>query len=454
MERTTGFGTKMAKGQAGRAKLKFLLCSAFGCFMFLFPLNNTDSDFNTALSMLTEMLDKSIQANLPWLLTVFVIISSLGALLGQFWRPAVIRRIPWLEDLLFVSRPYALTRLVALLVTVCVVWGVGPEAVRSDDVGGSMISLSQTLIAIAVTLSFVLPFLTDCGIMEFTGILLKPLIRPLFRVPGRASVDLIASWLASSNTAVLITGNQYNSGFYSKREAASIMTNFSLVSIPFCMVVAETLHVTQHFLLLYASVTAIGLLLAVIGVRIRPLASIPDSYCGEKKINEDVPQDVSLVGWAWSAALERAAQFNLRVALHAAIKMTVGIILDLIPIVIAWGTIGTLLVNETAVMQWISYPMGLYLSLFGVEGAFAIAPATLVGFIDMFIPALITSQDLPVSTRFLVAGLSLVQIIYLTEVGSIIVKSNVGLDFKRLFMIFLERTIVAIPLLVLVSHLL
>lgn len=454
MERTTEFGAEISKGYSWKTKLKFLLCSGFGCFMFLFPLNNSDSDFNTVLSVLTEMLDKAVQANLPWLLTVIVVVSALGALMGLFWRPAAIRKIDWLADLLFVSRPYAVTRLVALFVTLCVAFGVGPEVVRSDDVGGSMVSLSQTLIAIAVTLSFVLPFLTDCGIMEFTGILLKPLIRPLFRVPGRASVDLIASWLASSNTAVLITGNQYQSGFYSKREAASIMTNFSLVSIPFCMVVAETLHVTQHFLLLYASVTAIGLLLAAIGVRIRPLSAIPDSYCGEKKINEEVPPDVSLLRWAWAAALNRAERFNLRVALDAAVKMTIGIILDLIPIVIAWGTIGTLLVNETAIMQWISYPMGLYLSLFGVEGAFQIAPATLVGFIDMFIPALITSQDLPAATRFLVAGLSLVQIIYLTEVGSIIVKSGVGLDFKRLFIIFLERTIIAIPLLVLVSHLL
>jgi nucleoside recognition membrane protein YjiH len=69
----------------------------------------------------------------------------------------------------------------------------------------------------------------------------------------------------------------------------------------------------------------------------------------------------------------------------------------------------------------------------------------------MFIPALITSPDLPVQTRFLVAGLSLVQIIYLTEVGSIIVKSNVGLDIKRLFVIFLERTIIALPLLAFIS---
>lgn len=134
--------------------------------------------------------------------------------------------------------------------------------------------------------------------------------------------------------------------------------------------------------------------------------------------------------------------------------MTVGILLDLIPIVIAWGTMGTLLVNETPLMQWISYPMGAYMSLLGIEGAFEVAPASLVGFIDMFIPALITSPDLPVGTRFIVAGLSLVQIIYLTEVGSIIVKAGVGLDFKRLFLIFLERTLLALPLLTLVSYLL
>lgn len=450
----------MEKEQAQKRKYswketaKFLLCSGFGCFMFLFPVSGGQSDFNTTLSVLTEMLDKAIQANLPWLLTAIVVFSSVGALVGQFWKPAFVRKYEWLSELLFVSKPYMVTRLVALFVTLCVVLGVGPEAVRSADVGESMVGLSQTLVALAVTLSFVLPFLTDCGIMEFTGILLKPLIRPLFHVPGRASVDLIASWLASSNTAVLITGNQYNSGFYSKREAASIMTNFSLVSIPFCMVVAETLHVTSHFLLLYGSVTIIGLILAAIGVRIRPLVSIPDTFHGEKKINEEVPKDASLVRWAWTEALGRAAKFRLAEALKAGGKMTIGIVLDLIPIVIAWGTIGTLLVNETSIMQWISYPMGAYMSLMGIEGAFQIAPATLVGFIDMFIPALITSPDLPETTRFLVAGLSLVQIIYLTEVGSIIVKSGVGLDFKKLFLIFLERTIIAIPLFVMVTKLL
>ena len=75
----------------------------------------------------------------------------------------------------------------------------------------------------------------------------------------------------------------------------------------------------------------------------------------------------------------------------------------------------------------------------------------LVGFIDMFIPALITSPTLPLETRFVIASLSLVQIIYLTEVGSIIVKSGVGLNIPKLFVIFVERTLIALPLIVLVA---
>ncbi|MCR5177016.1 MAG: hypothetical protein K6C05_09235 [Anaerovibrio sp.] len=431
--------------------IKFFGCSIFGGFMFLYPWDTTGGSYNTALSVLTDLLDHAVQENVPWLLPLIVIFSGLSAVLGCFWKPTLPNRLAWLVELLFVSKVYTLTRLIAVGVIVSVCFGVGPEVVRSDDVGGSMVSLAQTLIAIAVTLSFILPFLTECGIMEFMGILFKPLIRPLFRVPGRASVDLIASWLASSNTAVLITGNQYQSGYYSKREAAAIMTNFSLVSIPFCMVIAETLHVTNHFLLLYGSVTAIGLLLAMIEVRIPPLSSIDDSYCGTKNINEEVPQASTLLGWAWVAAIERAKKFSFGQAFNTASKMTIGILMDLIPIVIAWGTLGTLLVNETGIMQWLSYPMGVYMSLFGIEGAYQIAPATLVGFIDMFIPALITPAYLGEPTRFLVAGLSLVQIIYLTEVGSIIVKSKVGLDMKRLFVIFLERTLIALPILAFIS---
>lgn len=101
---------------------------------------------------------------------------------------------------------------------------------------------------IVVAFSFIMPFLTDCGIMEFLGVIAKPVVRPLFHVPGRASVDLIASWFGASNAAVILTREQYMRGFYTKREAGYIMTNFSLVSIPFCLMVADTMGIANSYL--------------------------------------------------------------------------------------------------------------------------------------------------------------------------------------------------------------
>lgn len=192
--------------------LKFFGCSLFGMLMFLFPMGGGEG-FNTPLSVLTDMLDKWIGANVPWLLVCLVVTAAVLALAGLWVKPAAEGRYNWLTELACVSKIYLVTRLAAAVIALGVFFGAGPEWVIGDDVGGSMMGLGQTLIALAVTLSFILPFLTDSGIMEFVGILLKPLVRPLFHVPGRASVDLIASWLSSSNTAVLITAGQYQGAF-------------------------------------------------------------------------------------------------------------------------------------------------------------------------------------------------------------------------------------------------
>lgn len=133
--------------------------------------------------------------------------------------------------------------------------------------------------------------------------------------------------------------------------------------------------------------------------------------------------------------------------------LVMGMVFDLIPIVIAWGTIALVIATYTPVFNWISYPMGLYMKLFGVKEAFAAAPATLVGFTDMFIPALLLGGISSVKTKFIVGVLSLVQIIYLTEVGTIIIKSEIPLNLWKLFLIFMERTLIAMPLIVLFANL-
>lgn len=434
---------------------KFIICSLIGIGMFLIPVPQGDS-FTTLLDFVKNFLADLFGNALPYILLVIIVISAIMSLYDYFCKPDWIRKNHYLKKAFTTTPLYLISKVIGAVVVVMVVFGIGPEFVTSIDTGATMIDLCETLLCIVLGFSFFLPFLTDCGIMEFLGIIMRPVVRPLFKVPGRASVDLIASWFGASNAAVILTREQYMKGFYTKREAGYIMTNFSLVSIPFCLMVANTIGIANLFPAFYLTICVVGILLAVIIARIPPIRILPDIYQEKtgKMLNEEVPQEKGTLNYALELSCKRAEKFNAKTVISSGFEVVVGMFFDLIPIVIAWGTVALIIATYTPVFDWISYPMGLYLQLFGVEEAFAVAPATLIGFTDMFIPALLITGIESVKTKFIIGVLSLVQIIYLTEVGAIIIKSEIPLNFWKLLIIFLERTIIAIPLIVLMANIL
>ena len=434
--------------------LKFILGSAFGALMFLIPIPYNDS-FTTLLEFCKNFLKDLFGGSLVYILTALVCIGSGMSVYDYFCKPAWIRNNHYFSKA-FSTTPFYLASKVLGAVVVCMVtFGFGPEFITSIDTGATMVDLCCTLVCIVLSFSFLLPFLTDCGIMEFLGVILKPVVRPLFKVPGRASVDLIASWFGASNAAVILTREQYMRGFYTKREAGYIMTNFSLVSIPFCLLIADTIGIAHLFPSFYLGICLVGVVLAAILCRIPPISTIPDTYQEQvgKQLEEDVPGDKSLLSHAVEISCKRAEEFGIKTIVSGGMEVVMGMLFDLIPIVISWGTVVLIIATYTPVFDWVSYPMGLYLQVLGVEEAFAVAPATLIGFTDMFIPALLIGGVQSVKTKFVIGALSLVQIIYLTEVGAIIIKSEVPLNLWKLFVLFLERTLIAIPLLVLFANL-
>ena len=69
------------------------------------------------------------------------------------------------------------------------------------------------------------------------------------------------------------------------------MTNFSLVSIPFCLMVADTMGIANLFPPFYLCICIVGIILAVIIARIPPIKTIPNTYRESvgKQINEEIP---------------------------------------------------------------------------------------------------------------------------------------------------------------------
>lgn len=433
--------------------LKFILGSAFGVLMFLVPIPQGDS-FTTLLDYLKSFVKSIFGGSLSYILLVVVVFEAVMSIYDYFCKPDWIRKNHYLSKAFCTTPFYLVSKIVGAAVCCMVVLGFGPEFITSIDTGATMVDLCCTLLCIVISFSFILPFLTDCGIMEFLGVIARPVVKPLFNVPGRASVDLIASWFGASNAAVILTREQYMKGFYTKKEAAYIMTNFSLVSIPFCLLIADTVGIANLFPAFYLCICIVGILLAVIIRRIPPISTLPDTYQEQagKQINEEVPENVKALPYAVEMSCKRAESFNAKTVVSGGMEVVMGMFFDLIPIVLAWGTAALIIATYTPLFNWISYPMGLFLNVLGVEEAMAVAPATLVGFADMFIPALLITGVESVKTKFIIGVLSLVQIIYLTEVGAIAIKSEVPLNLWKLLLIFLERTIIAIPLIVLFAN--
>lgn len=433
---------------------KFLLGSAFGILVFLVPIPQGES-FTTLLDFLKTAIKDFMGVSMNYIIVAILVFSAVMGIVDLVAKPDFIRKNPYMMKAFHTTPFYLGSKILGAVFACMIVFGFGPEAVTSADTGVTMLDLCNTLLCIVVAFSFILPFLTDCGIMEFLGVLLRPVVRPLFHVPGRASVDLIASWFGASNAAVILTREQYMKGFYTKREAGYIMTNFSLVSIPFCLMIANTVSVSNMFPAFYLCICLVGVILAVIGIRIPPISTIPDTYQEKagKQLNEDLPQDTKLLPYALELSCKRAEEFTAGKVISSGMEVVVGMFFDLVPVVMAWGMVALIIATYTPVFQWISYPIGLYLQLFGVEEAFAVAPAALIGFTDMFIPALLITGVASFKTRFIIGVLSLVQIIYMTEVGAIIIKSEIPLNFWKLLVIFLERTLIAIPLIVLFANL-
>src|SRR5699024_12020142 len=93
------------------------------------------------------------------------------------------------------------------------------------------------LFTVFLVAGLLLPLLLHFGLLEFFGTMMVKVMRPLFKLPGRSSIDALTSWIGDGTIGVLLTSKQYEDGYYTKKEAAIIGTTFSVVSITFAIVI-------------------------------------------------------------------------------------------------------------------------------------------------------------------------------------------------------------------------
>ena len=124
-----------------------------------------------------------------------------------------------------------------------------------------------------------------------------------------------------------------------------------------------------------------------------------------------------------------------------------------LPVILAIGTIALIIAEFTPVFRILGIPFIPVYQLLQLPEAELASQTVIVGFADMFLPSVIASSIESEITRFVVAATSVTQLIYMSEIGSIIMGSKIPVSLPKLFIIFVERTVVTLPVIALLAHL-
>ncbi|MDO4890321.1 MAG: YjiH family protein, partial [Coriobacteriaceae bacterium] len=317
--------------------------------------------------------------------------------------------------------------------------------------------LLTVLVIIFLLAGLLLPLLLDFGLLEFIGALLTKVMRPLFTIPGRAAVDCITSWIGDGTLGVMLTNNQYQDGYYSAREASIISTTFSAVSITFSIVVLAEVDLMNYFGPYYLLICLVGIVCALILPRIPPLSWKKDEYLVPgKAMAETLPEGYSSsVDYGISLAVKRVDEHRgIAQFLENGLKNAAGMWFGVLPVVMCIGTLALVLASYTPIFAILGAPFVPLLELLQVPEAASVSQTMVVGFTDMFTPSIIAAGIIsdPMA-RFIVAVISVTQLIYLSEVGGLILGSKIPVNIVELFVLFLERTIISLLIVAPLAHL-
>ncbi|MBT4522524.1 MAG: YjiH family protein [Halieaceae bacterium] len=424
--------------------------------IFLTPVE-VEGSTKVLLGVIVDWIIAESGAGMRWFcLIVFTGAAVLTPLFSYGPQAGVLQRVLPAAVPVLVPGPYATAaRMIGGIVALLTFMGVGPDWMIDADTGGTAYySLAAVIFCIIGAGALLMPLLTDYGLLEFFGTLLRRPFQAIFGLPGRATIDTLASWVGASSIAVLVTSRQYENGYYTAREASVIATNFSVVSVPFVFLSADIAGVGDASGTLYLAMVGIGVICALTTPRLWPLVVMRDDYYAPvgKQIHEQVASG-SRLRWALTEGLKRAKTGPTpRAFIREGLATVLDLFIAMMPVAMTIEFVALVLYYHTGILHVLTAPLVPVLNLMALPDAAAAAPGIVIGFLDQFVPTVIASGIDAPETSFVLAGLSVTQLVFMAETGVLIYRSEIPLPIHYLATIFVIRTVIALPILAMIAH--
>ncbi|TVP44012.1 MAG: YjiH family protein [Halomonas sp.] len=410
--------------------LKLFLPSALGILIFFVPVEIGGRSTILLDHMVTGA--RGLLGEASGLYALALIMSGAAyPLVRGYWNRNVTERI------------FTALKLLGVVAALLAITGWGPAFLHEPDMLPFLFDKLVIPVGLIVPIGAIfLALLISYGLLELIGVLVQPVMRPIWRTPGRSAIDAVASFVGSYSIGLLITNRVYQAGQYSAREAAIIATGFSTVSATFMIIVARTLDLMVVWNLYFWLTLLITFIVTAVTVRLPPLSRMDDSA----EYGEPEAVAGKRLSTAWQTGLEVAARAP---ALHksVAINFKEGLVMaiSILPSIMSVGLLGLLAAKYTPLFEWLGWLFYPFVAVWGVADAAALAQASAAGLAEMFLPALLMAEAEFVA-RFAAGVVSVSSVLFFSASIPCILSTSIPLSVGRMVVVWFIRVALSLLL--------
>ena len=431
------------RGTASPAPMwKFFVYSLVGAFAFFVPFK-VGGESSILLDHIVTFIEDHATPVLPYYALAVIVAGAAYPFVSGTWK-----RSP-------VDVTFSLLKVLGMAVGFMLVFDLGPGWLFKPDMGPFLFDALVIPVGLLVPIGAVfLALLVGYGLLEYVGVLVQPIMRPVWRTPGRSAIDAVASFVGSYSLALLITNRVYREGKYSSREAAIIATGFSTVSATFMIVVATTLDLMGSWNAYFWVTLVVTFLVTAVTVRVWPLSRLEDDYYAGATPQPEHDAAGRRFSQAWEDARETVSTAP-SLARNVATNFRDGLLMAMaiLPSILSIGLIGLVLATYTPVFDILGYVFYPVTWVMQVGEPMLVAKASALGIAEMFLPALLVTES-AAAVKFIVAVVSVSQIIFFSAMVPCIVATEIPISIWKMVVIWAQRVVLTLILVTPVAYLL
>lgn len=411
---------------------KFFIYSLIGIICFFVPIT-INGKSTILIDHIVQWITYLVNPILPYYVLLLIIIGALHPFINKKWNKSK-------TDIIF-----SLFKVLGVFIAFMIVFDFGPGFVLKESIGPFLYDKLAIPLSVLIPVgAILLTFLVGYGLLEFIGVIMRPVMKPIFKTPGKSAVDAVASFVGSYSIGLLITNKVYKKGGYTHKEAVIVATGFSTVSATFMIIVANTLGIIEHWNLYFWFTLAVTFIVTAITVQLPPIRFEKNTTYQNQPYKEEKRRNMPLLKESWleaKLAVKNADSLigNVRENLRDGVVMTIAIL----PSIMSIGFLGLIIAEYTPIIEYVSYIFYPFISIFSVQDVAILAQASTISIVEMLLPAAI-AQTADLATRFIVAVMSVSAIIFFSSVVPVILSTEIKISVGKLVLIWFERVVLTL----------